>query len=278
METIGKIAIFIGSFAICTEVYIHLILRNPRPNIPLAKLGNIAIIIGIFAIWSGYTLQPDIPKSERIGCATAAVPHLSANDSTLIAEREKYSAKLKKASYSFNTPTSVKIDTPFTIYFLLNPLDTPQKLANKLRRKVWHEPFGKEQKIEADQTKRSAKMRVTLTGEDFEITPTEGKTFDGIKTPSTYKETSWSWRIQAKNVGEALPLYLNVWCELPQELGGPMEMIPTLNRYIRVDVTPIWVLNTYWERWKWILGGIGAALVAAFGLWWKSRHPEGTTS
>lgn len=199
-------------------------------------------------------------------------------DSIMIAEREKYLAKLKKASYSFNTPTSVKIDAPFTIYFLLNPLDEPQKLAEKLRHKVNQKASGNEQKIEAERTKWSAKMRVTLTGDDFEITPVEGKTFDGSKTPSPGKDTFWSWHIQAKHAGEALPLYLNVSCELPQKLGGPMEMIPTLERYIRVDVTPIWMLNTYWERWKWILGGIGAALVAAFGLWWKSRHPEGIKS
>jgi len=196
------------------------------------------------------------------------------DDSTMIAERRKYMKKLKQTSYSFNTPYSVKIDAPFTIYFFLNPLDQPQKLAEKLRLHMNYDPSGKDQRIEANSTKWSAKMRVTLTGQDFEITPVEGNTFDGIKTPFPDKDTSWSWRIQAKHDGDALPLHLNVWCELPAELGGPVEMIPTLNRYIRVDVTPIWILNTYWERWKWIFGGIGTAFLTAFGFWWKSRHTK----
>ena len=198
------------------------------------------------------------------------------DDSTMSAERHKYFKKLKTASYSFNTPNSVQIDNPFTIHFFLNPLDEPKKLEKKLRLSISHEPYGKNQKIEAKRTKWNTKMRVTLTGQDFEITPVEGNTFDGIKTPNSDEDTSWSWSVKAKHDGEALPLYLNVWCELPKELGGPLEMIPTLTRYIHIDVTPIWILNTYWEKWKWILGGIGTVLVTAFGLWWKSRHPENT--
>ena len=200
------------------------------------------------------------------------------HESTMNAERQKYKNKLPEASYVFNTPNSVKIDNPFTIHFFLNPLDEPKKLEKKLRLIISHEPYGKNQKIEAKRTKWNTKMRVTLTGQDFEITPVEGNTFDGIKTPNSDEDTSWSWSVKAKHDGEALPLYLNIWCELPKELGGPLEMIPTLTRYISIDVTPIWILNTYWEKWKWILGGIGTVLVTAFGLWWKSRHPENTKS
>ena len=200
------------------------------------------------------------------------------HESTMSAERQKYKNKLPEASYVFNTPNSVKIDNPFTIHFFLNPLDEPKKLEKKLRLIISHEPYGKNQKIEAKRTKWNTKMRVTLTGQDFEITPVEGNTFDGIKTPNSDEDTSWSWSVKAKHDGEALPLYLNIWCELPKELGGPLEMIPTLTRYISIDVTPIWILNTYWEKWKWILGGIGTVLVTAFGLWWKSRHPENTKS
>jgi len=284
----------------CTFLIFPLVLAMKK-EIKVALIGGgVAIIVALITISGSLkpaeisfkTISPAIHNSQNVTGNTStlydsmsdfnyraslAYRQLS-HDSTMSAERQKYKNKLPEASYVFNTPNSVKIDNPFTIHFFLNPLDEPKKLEKKLRLIISHEPYGKNQKIEAKRTKWNTKMRVTLTGQDFEITPVEGNTFDGIKTPNSDEDTSWSWSVKAKHDGEALPLYLNIWCELPKELGGPLEMIPTLTRYIRIDVTPIWILNTYWEKWKWILGGIGTVLVTAFGLWWKSRHPESTKS
>ncbi|RXK88558.1 hypothetical protein EST62_02655 [Chlorobaculum sp. 24CR] len=197
-------------------------------------------------------------------------------DSTTTAKREQYRLRLKTASYSLNIPSSVKVDTPFTIYFVLNPVENPKILAKKLEKIISQDP-AKTQRIEADTTKLSSKMRVKLTGEDFEITPVEGKEFDGLKSTQPSGDTRWGWHIQAKHAGESLPLYLNVWCELPVALGGPIDMLPTLTRYINVEVTPIWLINTYWERWQWFIGGIGAVLVTAIGWWLKNRYEKNNT-
>ena len=121
-------------------------------------------------------------------------------------------------------------------------------------------------------------MRATLTGADFDITPTEGKGFDGQKYLSATRRTEWAWDIKAKHVGETLPLHLRVWAVLPKELGEPHEVLK-LDKLIHVEVTIFWLLDEFWEKyWKWILGGLGTAIASAIGAWWKSRQPKAATS
>lgn len=133
-------------------------------------------------------------------------------------------------------------------------------------------------RIEAGATTWSPRMRATLTGTDFEITPVEkgkdGKPFDGVKDLSMTGRTEWGWIIVPTSPGKK-QLHLLLAVVLPPELGEPGEL-PTMRRDIQVDVTIWWLIDHYWEKyWKWLLDGLGAALAGAIGhLWNQAREAK----
>ncbi|MBL7179135.1 MAG: hypothetical protein ABIK98_05550 [Pseudomonadota bacterium] len=194
-------------------------------------------------------------------------------DAALLARREAYHKELKKASYTFNPRSPIKVATRVTVYFWLDPLAEPIRLAEELKAELVKVRPGETPKTEAGRMDWSPKMRATLTGEDFDIIPTEGKHFDGLKNLSATRRTEWSWDVKAKHVGQQLPLHLRVWAVLPQELGEPYEVLK-LDKLIHVEVTFLWLVNEWEKYWKWILGGLGTALAGAIGAWWKSRQPK----
>lgn len=206
--------------------------------------------------------------------AMAASPEFSA-DADLLARRDAYHRQLKQAAYTFNPLSPIKVATPVTVYFWIDPGAEPMRLAEELKAKLLEMHPDEAPRTEAGRIDWSPKMRATLTGgDDFDITPTEGKGFDGQKILSASRRTEWSWDIKAKHVGERLPLHLRVWAVLPKELGEPYEVLK-LDKLIQVEVTWLWLLDEYWEKyWKWILGGLGTALAGAIGAWWKSRQPK----
>lgn len=195
-------------------------------------------------------------------------------DAALLARRDAYLKELKQASYTFNPPSPIKVATPVIVYFWLDPLAEPMRLAEELKAKLLMMRPGEMPQTEAGRMDWSPNMRATLTGEDFDITPTEAKNFDGLKNLSATRRTEWSWDVKAKHVGQQLPLHLRVWTILPQELGEPHEVLK-LDKLIHVEVTFLWLVNEYWEKyWKWILGGLGTALAGAIGAWWKTRQTK----
>lgn len=225
---------------------------------------------------SGKRLAAKAKKNDR-SAAAAASPEFSA-DAELLARRDAYHQKLKQASYTFNPLSPIKVVTPVTVFFWIDPVAEPMRLAEELKAKLLEMRPGEAPRTEAGRIDWSPKMRATLTGADFDITPTEGNGFDGQKDLSATRRTDWAWDIKAKHVGETLPLHLRVWAVLPKELGEPYEVLK-LDKLIHVEVTLIWLLDEYWEKyWKWILGGFGTALASAIGAWWKSRQPKAATS
>lgn len=207
----------------------------------------------------------------------AASPEFSA-DAELLARRDAYHQQLKQASYAFNPLSPIKVATPVTVHFWIDPVAEPLRLAEELQAKLLAMRPGEAPRTEAGRIDWSPKMRATLTGDDFDIAPTEGKGFDGQKNLSATRRTEWAWDIKAKHVGETLPLHLQVWAVLPKELGEPYEVLK-LDKLIHVEVTLFWLLDEFWEKyWKWILGGLGTALATAIGAWWKSRQPKAATS
>lgn len=216
-------------------------------------------------------------RGSVITPATTASPEFSA-DADLLARRDAYHQQLKQASYTFNPLSPIKVATPVTIFFWIDPVAEPMRLAEELKAKLLEMRPGEPPRTEAGRIDWSPKMRATLTGDDFDITPTEGKGFDGQKNLSATLRTGWAWDIKAKHVGETLPLHLRVWAVLPKELGEPYEVLK-LDKLIHVEVTIFWLLDEFWEKyWKWILGGLGTALASAIGAWWKSRQPKAATS
>lgn len=215
--------------------------------------------------------------ATRFLAAATASPEFSA-DADLLARRDAYRQQLKQASYTFNPPSPIKVATPVTVFFWIDPVAEPMRLAEELKAKLLEMRPGEPPRTEAGRIDWSPKMRATLTGDDFDITPTEGKGFDGQKNLSATLRTGWAWDIKAKHVGEMLPLHLRVWAVLPKELGEPYEVLK-LDKLIHVEVTIFWLLDEFWEKyWKWILGGLGTALASAIGAWWKSRQPKAATS
>lgn len=215
-----------------------------------------------------------VASSSVVVLSTQVSPEFDA-DSALLARREAYRKKLKQASYTFNPPSPIKVATPVTVYFWLDPLTEPMRLAEELKAELLKMRPGETPQTEAGRMDWSLKMRATLTGsDDFEIIPTEAKNFDGLKNTSDTRRTEWSWDVKAKHVGQKLPLHLRVWAVLPQALGEPYEVLK-LDKLIHVEVTFLWLLDEFWEKyWKWILGGLGTVLAGAFGAWWKSRQPQ----
>lgn len=203
-------------------------------------------------------------------------------DAALLMRRETYLRELKQASYAFNPPSPVEVATPVTVFFWLDPLAEPMRLAEELKATLLKMRPNETAQTEAGRMEWSPTMRASLTcaGEDFVITPTEGKDpegkdFNGVKSVFATRRTGWSWDVKAKHVGQQLPLHLRVWAVLPPELGAPVEVLK-LDKLIHVDVTFLWLLNEYWEKyWKWILGGLGTALSGAIATWWKCRQPKG---
>lgn len=218
-------------------------------------------------------------RPSAVVSAAAASPEFSA-DAELLARRDAYHQQLKQASYTFNPPSPIKVATPVTVFFWIDPIAEPMRLAEELKAKLLEMRPGEAPRTEAGRIDWSPKMRATLTGrsEDFDITPAEGKGLDGQKNLSATRRTEWAWDIKAKRVGETLPLHLRVWAVLPKELGEPYEVLK-LDKLIHVEVTLFWLLDEYWEKyWKWILGGLGTALAGAIGTWWKSRQAKAAAS
>jgi len=221
--------------------------------------------------------------SPENGAAAAVAPEVSADaatspefdaDAALLARRDAYHQQLKQAAYTFNPLSPIKVATPVTVFFWIDPVAEPLRLAEELKAAMLKMHPGEAPQAESGRLDWSPKMRATLTGDDFEITPTEGKNFDGQKILSASRRTEWSWDIKAQHVGEKLPMHLRVWAVLPAELGEPYEVLK-LDKLIHVEVTFLWLLDEFWEKyWKWILGGIGTALAGAIGTWWKSRQPK----
>lgn len=186
--------------------------------------------------------------------------------------RDAYLSSLKQAAYAFNTPEAIKVAAPpAPVQFWLDPQAEANRLAEELKAELRRQRPDLGGGAEAGVTEWSPRMRATLTGEDFDIVPSEGRDFDGVKDVSATRRTTWSWDVRAKHPGQWLPLHLRVWAQIPKELGEPYEIIK-LDRTLRVDVTWWWVVDHFWEKyWKWLLGSLGSALAAAFGWWWKNR-------
>lgn len=208
----------------------------------------------------------------KLKSKTNVSPEFNA-DAALLARRDAYLEKLKQGSYSFNPPSPIKVATPVTVFFWLDPSVDPMHLAEELKTKLLEMHPDETPKTEGGRMDWSPKMRAKLTGNDFDITPLEGQNTGGLKDVSSTKRTQWAWDVKAKDIGKSLPLHLQVWAILPGKLGK--EEILALDKSIQVDVTWFWLVDHFWEKyWKWILGGLGTALSGAIGIWWKNRQPK----
>lgn len=181
--------------------------------------------------------------------------------------RDEYISGLTQAAYTFNPPSPIKVAQPVTVALWVDPTTKAAQLAEEMK-KAFPESAAR---VESGETKWSPRMRATLTGAEFEITPVEGKDFDGIKDLSESARTEWNWSIRPQSPGKK-KLHLLLSVVLPPELGRPRDL-PQVSRDIDVEVTIWWVIDNFWEKyWKWILGGLGSAVAAVIAYWWKNRR------
>jgi|GEM_PF-4137340 len=201
------------------------------------------------------------------GEAGAEPPAAPDGGATLAERIDAYLASLRRASYAFNVPSPVKVAKPVTVHFWLDPQASSQQLAADLAKVLRTTQPG--DKVEAGEAKVSSKMRATLKGDDFTITPVTEET----QPISAVERTTWAWQVTPKRPGHNLPLYLSLNVVLPQELAGRAVIDPPLDKRIDVEVTWWWLLDTYWEKyWQWLLGGLGTAFASAVAWWWKRRQ------
>ena len=191
------------------------------------------------------------------------------DDQERMRKRDEYIKGLAQGNYSFNPPSPIKVAQPITVALWVDPAMEAAQLAEEMK-KAFPESAGR---VESGATAWSPRMKATLTGVDFEITPVEGKDFNGTKGLSVTGRTEWGWTIVPTSPGKK-KLHLLVWVVLPPELGEPRDL-PQINRDVEVEVTFWWLIDHYWERWKWIISGLGGALAAAVGWWWKKRFGGG---
>ncbi|MBI4989380.1 MAG: hypothetical protein HZC23_11220 [Rhodocyclales bacterium] len=205
------------------------------------------------------------------GTAAVTSPALAA-DQEHMRKRDEYLAGLKKGSYAFNPPSPIKVARPVTIALWVDPVKETEQLAAEMK-----QAFPESARIERGQTVWSPRMRATLTGADFEITPLDrgkdGKPFDGAKNLTLAGRTEWTWSITPTFPGRK-KLHLQLSVVLPPELGE--RDLPAMDRDIEVEVTLWWLMDHYWEKyWKEMLFGIAGAIAAAIGWWFRRKYGGG---
>ena len=214
--------------------------------------------------------QRRVPAMANGGSTVAMSPALGA-DQERMHQRDEYIKGLQKGAYTFNPPSPIKVDERIVLALWVDPAKEAAQLAEDMK-KSFPESTAR---IGAGTTTWSPRMRATLTGVDFKITPVEpgkdGKPFDGVKDLSMTGRTEWGWTIVPTFPGKK-QLHLLLSVVLPPELGEPHEL-PAMNRDIQVDVTIWWLIDHYWEKyWKWLLGSLGTALATAIAYLWKNRR------
>lgn len=205
---------------------------------------------------------PPVQTSASVSQAvTSVVPDPA---EARVARLDAYLANLKQAAYTFNPPSPIKVAKPVTVHFWLDPKASPAALAAELKALVPEDAA----RVEAGLTKRSEEMEASLRGDEFEIKPITPER----QLVSASERTVWEWSVSPKRPGKSQRLYLTLNVVLPPELGGPRTQ-KTFDKRIDVEVTPMWLFDTYFEKYgTWALGGLGPLLVGAFGWWWKKRH------
>src|SRR5258708_6656292 len=198
-------------------------------------------------------------------------PELSA-DEELLRRRDKYIAGLKKGAYTFDPPSKIEVERRVTVALWVDTVEEAAQLAEEMKKAIPASAAS----IEAGATTWSPRMRATLTGPDFEITPVDGKDFDGVKELSMTARTEWGWTLVPTFPGtKQLHLLLSV--VLPPNLGEPREL-PQIDREVEVVVTVWWLIDHYWEKyWKWMIGGLAAAIASAIGRPWRKRYGGGNS-
>ena len=122
-------------------------------------------------------------------------------------------------------------------------------------------------RIESVRAKWAPIMEARLTSDGFDVTAVS----EAKQTLAEDQTARWAWNIKPKEPGTH-SLHLVVLAPMPDG-SAPPSQVALLNKEIEVTVTWWWLLDRYWEKyWKWILGGLGSALVSAVAWAFKRKR------
>lgn len=200
--------------------------------------------------------RPRPPSQDR---SPASVPPPVPSDDALL---EESLSRLKKGNLAYSTPDRMKVGRTAHVTARIGsekvPLSELQKgLENQAGTAARTAP-----------TPVSTKMKMTLKGADFDITPLSSEEqFVGGDTPTT-----WEWDVVPKHSG-TLRLHLAAIVEL----NNLSRDFTTVDREIAVQVNPVDAAAKFAkENWHWIVTTVGAGLAAAWA-WWKKRRKLAAT-
>jgi SH3 domain-containing YSC84-like protein 1 len=193
------------------------------------------------------------PAAPAPAAPAPAAPAAPATDEEILEQRL---SKLKKGNMVYNTPEKMKTgQTAHVTARIASDKVSLQSLVSSL-------PADQGTTTAAAPTPVWCKMKVTLTGADFAITPLSTE----LQPVSGDTPTTWEWDIAAKHSGK-LRLHLAaivVWNDISKDFA-------TVDRDIVVQVDPVHESAEFVnENWHWILTTLGAGIAAAWA-WWRKR-------
>jgi hypothetical protein len=179
---------------------------------------------------------------------------------------EQSLAKLRKGNLTYSTPLRIRTgNTAHIVARIATDKITVQALQSGM-------PAGPGTQTEIEATPISTKMKMTLAGADFEITPLSSEEqIVGGDLP-----TQWEWDVIPRHAG-TLRLHLAATVEL-KDLSRDFTSV---DRDIAVQVDPIGAVVDFAEKnVLWIFGSLGTGFTGLWA-WWrrrkKSREPSGQT-
>lgn len=192
------------------------------------------------------------PRRHAHSAARAPASAATSDDETL----DQEVAKLRQGNLAYNTPTTMK--TGQTVHVIAR-IGSASVSVNTLESGM---PSGPGTQTVATPTPVSTKMKMSLTGADFDITPlSTEEQFIADNTPTT-----WEWQITPKHSG-TLSLHLAATVEL-NDLSKDFAAV---DRTIAVQVDPVNALENFFQaNTVWALGVLSAA-IASIWTWLRKR-------
>jgi len=195
-------------------------------------------------------------NTDALSLKTKNLPPIPSDEQLL----EQSLAKLKQGNLAYSTPEKMKKGhTDHVTARIGSEKVSVQTLESGL-------PSYQGTKTETAVTPVSTKMKMTLKGADFDITPLSSE--EQIVAGDT--PTQWEWDITPKHKGK-LRLHLAAIVEL----NNLARDFTTVDRDVIVQVDPIDMTETFIaNNLIWILGTLGTAIAAVWAWWKRRKKPE----
>ena len=200
------------------------------------------------------------PPSE-----SAAAPTAPGSPSTAVnvnfSEVDQILQGLPLGNITYNAPDTMLLGDRHDIYLLLSPSQSAEQLQSQLQSRLGHP-----ETLQSVQIKIAERMQATLTGEGFEITPSEPQE----QAVSGTEPTEWHWTVSSKEAGQQ-ELQLDLYVLVVLKDSPPMpRKIRTFTKTIRVRVTLGRRLAGFvGDNWQWLWGTL---LVPLAGWLWARRR------